>query len=326
MTGASVSSSLPANPRHLAYHRLFNATTELRQSAFFATLTPDTPGCACCGRRWADVEAPFQAAEYTYGKVGVAEYVCLTCYTPRIPSETMLGMERWHVTGKTRTPMYAKLGMLVGSGGIITPGNELYLTLPPKLLDKYRNGAWGQQGRLSRQKPMARLLGMLAAGELDPISQGFVYIDNWGRKVDGLMRHLTPTTSLHELWCNTENGVRMLDLHAMIRTAEQMQAQGLAAKADRITFWRPITDAAVGKRSDTAFTQWLKNVPDPEALLQTLPADPYERLELPAVLGRIMPHLADLLPYCQTPHSVEAAPTAKPPPADSHPPQQGTLF
>lgn len=327
----------PPNPRHRAYQLLFQATEELRDGAFFATLTPHTPGCACCGRSWAVVEAPFQAVEYHYGKSGHTEYVCLTCYTPRIPSERMLGRERWNVTGNTRTPIYGKLGMLVGSGGIITPEASLSLTLPPKLLEKYREGRWGQQGKLSTEKPLARLLAMLAAGELDPISHGVVYIENWGRKVDGLMRHLTPTTSLHELGCNSETGVRMLDLHAMILTAQQLQDQGLATQADRITFWKPVLDAAKGQRNDAAFAKWLENIPDPAALLQTLPADPYERLELPAVLRAIMPHLESLLPYCRmagsntddTPTSASA--TAAPPPVDPSPsstdsPQQGTLF
>lgn len=313
------SRSAPANPRHLAYWRLFHATPEFRRGASFAALTPTTPCCACCDRRWADVEVPFEALEYAYGKVGKTEYVCWTCYTPRIPSEAMLGLERWNITGKTHTPIYGKLGMLVGSGGIITPENALHLTLPPRLLEKYRTGEWGRRGRLTTEKPLVRLLAMLSAGELDPIGQGFVYIENWGRKVDGLMRYLTPTASLRELWCNSENGVRVLDLHAMILTAEQMQAQGLAAKADRKTFWWPIIDAASGKRDDAAFADWVKNVPDPQALLEALPADPFNRQELPAVLQAIMPCLERLLPYCQ-------APAKSPPPPDIAAPRQGSLF
>ncbi|RUR29717.1 hypothetical protein ELY33_12290 [Vreelandella andesensis] len=312
------------NPRHRAYQLLYHATHPLRRSAFISTLTPNTPSCACCDRRWADVEAPFQAIEYRYGKNGETEYVCLSCYTPRIASQEMLGLERLNVTGNTRTPIYGKLGMLVGSGGIITPKAELYLTLPPKLFEKYRQGEWGQQSRLSTEKPLTRLLALLAQGELDPISEGFVYIENWGRKVDGLMRHLTPTTSLHELWCNSESGVSALDLHAMIMTAKQLSEQGLTVQADRITFWKPILDAAQGQRDDKAFAEWLEKVPKPESLLQTLPADPFDRLKLPAVLGAIMPHLQALLPYCR-PLAVETNPA---PQRDATPDtqRQGTLF
>ncbi|MDR5899478.1 hypothetical protein QC823_10805 [Halomonas vilamensis] len=312
------------NPRYRGYQLLYRATRNLRQSAFFTTLTPKTPSCACCERPWAEVEAPFEAVEYRYGKNGGTEYVCLTCYTPRIASEQMLGLERMNVTGNTRTPVYGKLGMLVGSGGIITPAAELHLTLPPKLFEKYRQGQWGQEGRLSTEKPLARLLALLAQGELDPVSEGFVYIENWGRKVDGLMRHLTPTTSLRELWCNSESGVSVLDLHAMVLTAQQLKTQGLAAQADRIMFWKPILDAAEGKRDDKAFGQWLEKVPDPAALLHALPTDPHERLKLPAVLGTVMPHLDALLPYCEPPAPLQI-PMVEAPPV-SRDPQQGSLF
>lgn len=329
----------PVRPQHRGYQLLYQATSALRRGSFAATLTPTTLNCACCDRRWAEVEAPFRAVEYRYGKCGEAEYVCLTCYTPRIPSQDILGLERMNVTGKTLTPIYGKLGMLVGSGGIITPEAELYLTLPPKLFEKYRDGEWGQQGRLSIEKPFEHLISLLIEGALDPIEDGFVYIENWGRKVDGLMRQLMPTTSLHELWCNSENGASVLDLHAIITTAQVMSDQGLASQAGRFAFWRPILDAAKGQRDDKAFAQWLDNVPDPAALLQAIPTDPYDRLKLPAVLKWVMPHLDKLLPYCQTkPQPLSAtflsAQSSTQPPVSSKPstegthaePEQGNLF
>ena len=312
------------NPRHRAYQLLYQATHALRQHSQHVTLTPKTPSCACCERRWAEVEAPFQAAEYRYGKSGETEYLCLTCYTPRISSEVMLGIERMNITGNTSTEIYGKLGMLVGSGGIVTPQAELYLTLPPKLHEKYQHGEWGQQGRLSTEKPLARLIQLLVQGALAPLEDGFVYIENWGRKADGLMRQLMPTNSLHEVWCNSENGVSVLDLHAIIRTANVMSAQGIEAQAGRLAFWSPILDAAKGRRDEEAFAKGLTKVPDPAALLQALPADPYSRLRLPAVLGILMPYRQQLLPYCETAIPAVAAPNlAK---AASHQPEQGTLF
>lgn len=316
------------NPSYRAYQLLYHATGKLRKSAFYATLTPKTPSCACCDRPWAEVEVPFQAVAYHYGKNGTTEYVCVTCYTPRLPSQEMLGLERLNVTGNTRTPIYGKLGMLVGSGGIITPEAELHLTLPPKLYEKYRNGEWGKQERLSTEKPLARLLTLLSKGELDPMGEGFVYIENWGRKVDGLMRHLTPTTSLHELWCNSESGVSVLDLNAMVLTAQQLREQGLAAQADRITFWKPIVEAAQGRRDDKAFAKWLEKISDPAALLQTLPTDPYDRLKLPGVLAAVMPQLDALLPYCepQTPTGTLPMPNRPTASTVADSPQQGSLF
>lgn len=317
--------------RHLAYQRLFAATHELRVGAEMTRYTPDTLSCACCNRRWSEVEAPFEAVEYRYGKSGEPESVCLTCYTPRIPSERLLGLERYNITGNTTTSIFGKLGMLVGSGGIITPHNELYLTLPPKLYDKYITGEWGQQGRLSTDKPLARLLDLLIDGRLftpsqsassgkRPVEQGFVYIENWGRKADVLMGRLLATTSLHELWCNSEQGVTSLDLHAILTTARELEVQGLATQADRAAFWKPITAAARGQRDDADFDAWLKKVPDPRALLTVLPADPFDRLRLPVVLREVMPRLEALEPYL--------ASTPKPPqPVGSSSTQrQGSLF
>lgn len=311
--------------RDLAYQRLFAATTPFREQAYAEHFTPSTPSCSCCSRRWSDVEAPFQAASYSYGKSGQPEQVCLTCYTLRIPSEEMLGLERYNKTGNTVTPIYGKLGMLVGSGGIITPQNTLYLTLPPKLYEKYQDGELGQAGQLSTDKPLARLLALLASGALNPLEQGFVYIENWGRKADVLLRCLRPTLSLHEVWCNSEQGVTPLNLAAMLKTARVLVEQDLEKYATQKAFWWPITAAASGQRNPQAFEAWVKKVPDPRALLSVLPEDPFDRLKLPAVLREIMPRLTALEPYIgqdklpETPVSLE---NDVPP----YMPQQGSLF
>jgi len=305
--------------RHLAYRRLFEATHELRVGANMPRQTPDTPCCACCARPWDEVEAPFQAVEYRYGKSGEPEWVCMTCYTPRLPSERMLGLERYNTSGNTSTPIYGKLGMLVGSGGIITPRNELYLTLPPKLYAKYQSGEWGQQGQLSTDRPLVRLLDLLAEGVLSPVSQGFVYVENWGRKADVLMRRFLATTSLQEVWCNSEQGVTALDLLAMLATADVLREQGLASQAERTAFWKPVTDAALGKRDAVAFEKWLDKVPDPRALLSVLPLDPFDRLRLPVVLRDIMPRLDAL-------HAVLSDGVSMSDPQPMTAPQQGSLF
>ena len=118
-----------------------------------------------------------------------------------------------------------------------------------------------------------------------------------------------------------------------------MSDQGLASQAGRFAFWKPILDAAKGQRDDKAFAQWLDNVPDPAALLQAIPTDPYDRLKLPAALGWVMPHLDKLLPYCHTkiqPLSATflSAQSSTQPPVASKPstegahaePEQGKLF
>lgn len=311
--------------RHLAYQRLFASTAPFRANANVECFTPSTPSCSCCFRRWPEVEAPFQAVNYCYGKSGQPEQVCLTCYTLRIPGEWTLGLERYNKTGNTVTPIYGKLGMLVGSGGIITPQNTLYLALPPKLHEKYREGELGQAGQLSAEKPLARLLALLASGELTPISQGFVYIDNWGRKADVLLRCLRPTLSLQEVWCNSEQGVTSLNLAAMLKTAQVLVEQGLEKYAAQKAFWWPITTAASGRRNAQAFEAWVKKVPDPHALLSVLPEDPFDRLKLPAVLREIMPQLAALEPYIGQEKRPEIPVTLENDVPLSMP-QQGSLF
>lgn len=311
--------------RHLAYQRLFASTVPFRAGANVERFTPDTPICSCCYRRWSEVEEPFQAVSYCYGKSGLPEQVCLTCYTLRIPSEWMLGLERYNKTGNTVTPIYGKLGMLVGSGGIITPQNTLYLTLPPKLYEKYREGELGKAGQLSTEKPLARLLSLLASGALNPIPQGFVYIENWGRKADVLLRCLRPTLSLQEVWCNSEQGATSLNLAAMLKTAQVLVEQELEKYATQKSFWWPITAAATGQRNPQAFEAWVKKVPDPHALLSALPEDPFDRLKLPAVLREIMPKLAALEPYIGQEKQPETPATLEndvPP----YMPQQGSLF
>lgn len=311
--------------RDLAYQRLFAATTPFRARAYAEHFTPSTPSCSCCSRRWSDVEAPFQAASYSYGKSGQPEQVCLTCYTLRIPSEEMLGLERYNKTGNTVTSIYGKLGMLVGSGGIITPTNTLYVTLPPKLFEKYRDGKLGQAGQLSTEKPLARLLALLASGELNPLEKGFVYIENWGRKADVLLRNLRPTLSLQEVWCNSEQGTTPLNVAAMLKTASVLVEQGLEKNAAQKTFWWPITAAAGGQRNPQAFEEWVKKVPDPHALLSVLPDDPFDRQKLPTVLREIMPHLPALKPYInhqRQPTALAALEHQEP----SLMPQQGSLF
>lgn len=111
------------------------------------------------------------------------------------------------------------------------------------------------------------------------------------------MRRLLATTSLKEVWCNSEQGVTPLDLQAILETAQVLKTLELTNQADRLVFWKPITDAARGQRDDAAFDAWLGKVPDPRALLMALPTDPFDRLRLPAVLREVMPRLSALEAY-----------------------------
>lgn len=272
------------------YALLHRATQALRQHADVTLVTPPTAACACCARPWQDVEDPGQAAEYKYGVNCAVEYVCTTCYTPRIGSEAMLGIERYSV-GNRDNPVYAKLGMLPGSAGVITPSGALHLALPQALYDKFQSGLWAQRGQLHRLSGLGLLTHLLHQGELNQRAQGFVYVEQWGRKADALMQRFMASTSLQELWCNSESGATPLDLHAMLDTARRVIAMDLAHKADKPAFWRPITDAARGQRRDSAFESWLTQVPDPEALLTALPVNPHDRLRLTTMMRELIPLL-----------------------------------
>lgn len=137
------------------------------------------------------------------------------------------------------------------------------------------------------------------------------------------------TARRSEVWCNSEQGATPLDLQAILKTARVLDTQGLAGQADRIVFWKPITDAAKGSRGPEAFEKWLAKVPGPRDLLAALPLDPFSRLRLPAVLGEVIPRLEGLqgllpvaLPKAPPAQAGEVVP-ASASQAASH---QGSLF
>lgn len=273
-----------------AYQLFHEATREIRQrdGKDLKAHEPTTAGCACCGRSWEAVEDPGQAISYQYSSACAIEWLCTTCYTPRVGSPSMLGVERF-AGGNPDKPVFGKLGMLPGSGGIITQDAVLHLALPQGFVDKFLAGGYGEQGRLHRSTPLALLARLLAEGQLRPGEGSFVYIEVWGRKADGLMRGLKASTSLLELWCNSENGGQPLDLEALLATTRLLLAMGLETKADKPAFWRPVLNAARGERDDDAFEAWAATIPDPQALMAALPLNPHSRLKMVSVIRELLP-------------------------------------
>lgn len=269
-----------------AYTRLHAATGSLRADAGWEWSEPSTDGCACCARPWADVEEPDKAVAYRYSAGMATEWVCTTCYTPRLGSYDFLGVER--MAGKTDKTVPAKLGMLPGSGGVITAHDELYLALPPKNIEKFKNGWLGQRDRLFRGRPLDLLLALRADGRLGPLEQGIVFIEVFGRKADGLMADLRLTTHLGELWANSDAGARPIDLQAALALADVVRQHGLEAKAGSPTFWRPILRAAQGHNDPKALAAWGEKTPGAAELVAHLPEDPHDRLAVHQLLRPLL--------------------------------------
>jgi len=276
---------------------LYLATQGFRDDADLKVVTPPTPGCASCQRPWDAVEQPNQGVIYQYATTLAKEYVCTTCYTPRIGSGAMLGVER--SAGRSGKPVYAKLGMMPGCGGVITPDAELHLSQPPKNLEKYGDGWLGRHHRLHGGSSLALLLNLYAEGKLDDAHSGFVFIESWGTKADVLMASWRGSTSFQEVWCLTEKGASPLDLAALIKTARVLHDQGLVEPAQGKgpgywrTFWRPILSDASGQRDQDKLEAWAGNLPDPVRVLEALPVDPHSRLRLPDVMRVLTPLLLE---------------------------------
>ena len=268
------------------YALLHQATKGFRDPAMMDTFTPTTASCACCQRAWAEVEDPGVAMEYQYSAGYAFESVCTTCYTPRLPATAMLGVEKLARGGK---PVGGKLGMLAGSGGVITPSGELHLALPQGWIDKFKDGELGRLGRLHRCGAMALLLKLHSDGALENSHQGFVFVENWGRKADTLMGQWRASFSLSEVWCLSDQGAEPLDLAAMIDVARFVHAEGLAKKAVTPAFWRPIVQAAQGRRHDASLQKWTEALDDPMTLLAALPIDPHSRMRLTPVMRELIP-------------------------------------
>lgn len=282
---------------HLNPYALFHAATHVvREDNEAGPVTPTSLACGYCQRGWNEVEDPDQAFTYRYSPPTAVEYLCSTCYTPRISAPNALGIESYR--GKSRIPTPGKLGMLAGSGGIVTHEGTLHLALPKAFVTKYGPGIYGQRGQIHEIGPGVRPLDILLEliyGDQIEVERGFLYIDLWGRKPDALMQGLSLTHSLSELWCNSEKGPFARDLLAHAATARELCRQGIADQGLKPSFWTPIRQAAQGapleSLSDDMAT-WLKKVPDPQALLGALPINPHDRLELPAMMRSLIPRIS----------------------------------
>lgn len=275
----------------LVHQIFFDATTAIREDAEPKTVSPTGSGCACCGRGWAEVEAPDRAYPYSYDSSTGTEEYCLTCATPRLSAPTVLGIESYRGGGKSgvKKPVGGKLGMLMGSGGVITANGELHLALPPGYIEKFKDGSLGRAGRLHQVPKSLDLLMLLHRnGELGDVSRGIVYVEHWGRKADVLMGSLRVTTDLRELWCNSDSGTFCRNLDCLLRVAEVIDRHGHRKAAKKPAFWRPIHSAASGKHDADALKRWADETAGAAEIIDALPVDPHDRQGLHLSMQKIL--------------------------------------
>lgn len=276
------------------YERFHRATGLIRSERMtreaWATPPETSSGCSICGRAWNQVEDPTLCGTYQYNTSMACEYECTTCHTVRMAAPTTLGIEQYR--GKDKVPSGGRLGMLPGCGGVITADDELYLALNKGFYDKFANGTLGQAGALGVTRSLDLFLDLLGQGRLGNLSDGVIFVQEWGRKPDVLMSNLMLTYSLSEVWACSEKGAECMDLLALIETARWLHDNDLGDKASRPAFWKPVREAAAGKHDSAALASWASKIPEPQALLDRLPVDPRSRMSLPATMAMLVPRIA----------------------------------
>lgn len=275
------------------YVRFHRATSRIRdelQASRWIVPPEGALGCASCSRSWGETENPDICGVYQYGSGFAHEYECTTCHTVRISAPNHLGIEM--LRGKDKIPSGGRLGMLPGCGGIITSYDGIHLALNGGYYRKFAKGKLAQAGGVHEDRPFQLLIRFLAEGRLGDVSDGFIFVELWGRKPDVLMRNLRLTRTLSELWCCSDTGAVPIDLEALIATAKWLTEHDLVEKGSRPAFWKPIRDAAAGNHNSELLARWAKTVPNTQALLDSLPIDPHTRLRLPSLMASILPFVA----------------------------------
>lgn len=255
------------------YQLFHHATEAIRADAGIMerAIDPPTPTCAYCNREWSAVENPGVALAYRYDTGLAYEYLCTTCYTPRIGAHRMLGIDSYR--GNKKTPCYGKLGMLNSSGAVITGDGILHLALRIKPYERFKEGWMGRNGQLHQCSSEQLLIQLEQRGRLHE-EQGFLYIQQFGNKADNFMAGLALTRAKTEVWSNSDQDARVFDLHAAHTLAEIIRAHDLTTKAKRATFWRDIKQWAQSGRYTDRLVKWEQETPGADMILAALPADP----------------------------------------------------
>lgn len=238
---------------------------------------PGEPGdiCHICQRpidQWAEPDEKVLFSNY-----GNLENHCLPCHSLFEGSEELFGVERRSASG-TAIPM--KLGMATGCGALITPEKTtLYLN---GFIDKMKQAP----------KPpfeMVKLSGQSAHKSVvqNPPAREFLYIGNFGRKKADLVANMA-LSGYDTLVICEESGQITLPLsasQAIINAAETVKPSFL--KQIKSTLRQLYTGAL--EPADDRLTETLVRLRDQEPklweALQSLPADPHQRLNILKLIG-----------------------------------------
>lgn len=270
-------------------YALFHAATRAVREQSDTPAPHDARGyCSCCGRDLAEVEEPGKAYAFTDSQSpgAIAEPRCTTCHTLKLDAREVLGVERL-ARGRPDAPVPVRLGMLKGTGAVIGADAVLRFAMPPKNMTKYAKGAYGRAGQLYPMRGRVLLKHCLDEGLINP-AEGFVYISDFGRQPAGLMRTLRLTTDLAEIWANSARGPTPFDLAAHLDVLDWARTHDRERDVCRAIFWRPIQDAARGRYNPKAVRQWVDKIENAHDLLERLPPDPAQRLDIHATLSGLL--------------------------------------
>lgn len=257
----------------MSAYKLFHlSTTGFRHNLAVEQVSSDLQSCSCCKRQLGDVEDPNVFVLYQYSAGYATERYCTTCYTPRIGSVPMLGVDRF---SSNKIPVGAKLGMLFKNGGLITNDGRLQLAVDLKQYKKISDGSLATQGLVHVLSSWDLLL---AENEKQNLEKPFIFIEAWGTKTDGLMSNLATSYSKRELWVNTHSGAYCVDFQSFLDVVDWVITHDLRDVALRDSFWKPIIKAAWGAPDEKEFAKWAKKINRCEELLALLPANPHDRI------------------------------------------------
>jgi hypothetical protein len=108
------------------------------------------------------------------------------------------------------------------------------------------------------------------------------------------MSDLRLSHGLREVWFNSDEGARPVDLAALLESARWLCERGLAEKARRASFWAPVARSSRGHRDERAlegFAQQLGGVSPAQELIDRLPVDPHDRVDIARYMRTLIPAL-----------------------------------
>ena len=257
---------------------LYNKSAEDLESIGLTIISHDTH-CSYCSR-------PLQPG--TAGFVGTDSYntpitLCRCCHTFFVNNPNVMGIE------KAKAPNTGqRWGMLAGSGAFIDfESDDCLLFMPKKSSDKFPE----QTVRIAKEQFRITIVNVSGANkQLEVIAQKqpkgqCVWISNFGRKTDVLIRNLVISPGLDSLIevndaeiNSSTAATRIINLNAVIKIARHFQAHAKLKNP----FINTVSDYVRGKLSPAKMMEAMnsdKLKPMLDAM-HLLPLDPHGRLAM----------------------------------------------